>query len=786
MKEENTCYHCGDEAIEAIVLFDDKTFCCNGCKTVYQIFSDHDLSDYYHLETSPGISPDAIKGKYSFLSNPTIVDKLLDFKEEGIEIVTLYIPQIHCSSCVWVLENLQKLHGGIVNSRVHFSKKTVQVTYNNQLNLQQLVELLATIGYDPYISLEDGEKNKQSSKTSTYKLAVAGFAFGNTMFLSFPDYFGKPDAWLTHYQPLFSFLMLLFSLPVVFYAGNDYFISAYKGLRKKILNIDVPISIGIVVLFGRSCYEYFTQTGQGYFDSLAGLIFFLLLGKLFQKKTYDFLSFERDFKSYFPIAITTLVNGDEIVVPVNEIKVNDILLIRNEEIIPTDGIILKGKPLLDYSFVTGESNLISKQSGDKVFAGGKQQGESITLEVTKTVDQSYLTKLWSQNSYHSSSTLTNITDKVSQYFTWGLLLVTFASALFWFFVDASQIINVVSSILIVACPCALALSAPFAMGNILRILGKQGFYLKDASVIESIAHVQTLFFDKTGTLTTRNKQDFTYSGEELSCAELSMVKSLVRNSNHPLSRTLFKKLKAEIVPLHNFKELEGNGLQATFDELLVKIGSANYIGSTLADHETESRVYVSINNNVKGYFKFGNQYRTNILDMLTILSKKYQINILSGDNDAALPYLKEQLPTETQYYFHQSPHDKLAHVKQCQQQGESVLMVGDGLNDAGALLQAQVGIAVAEDVNVFSPASDAIIDAKKLSQLPNFMKLCKQSLQVVRVSFLLSILYNVVGLYFAISGVLTPLIAAILMPLSSITIVVFVTVATNVMGRKVS
>ena len=783
--EEKSCYHCGDVADQDIVVFDEKIFCCHGCKTVYEIFKDNDLTAYYDFEKNPGLTPDGIKGKYAFLNNATVVSKLLDFQEDGIEIVTLYIPKIHCSSCVWVLEHLQKLNDGIVNSRVHFSKKTVQVTYNNKITLQQLVELLAMIGYDPYISLEDGEKTKNKSKSSTYKLAIAGFAFGNSMFLSFPDYFGKPDVWLAHYQPLFVLLMFLFSLPVVFYAANDYFISAYKGLRKRILNIDVPISIGVLVLFLRSSYEFFSGTGQGYFDSLTGLIFFLLLGKLFQQKTYDFLSFERDFKSYFPIAISTLVKGKEVVVPVNEIQINDVIVIRNEEVIPTDGVVVSGHPTLDYSFVTGEANLIEKQIGDKVFAGGKQQGESISLKVTKTVDQSYLTKLWSQNSYEKPSKLTNLTDAVSQYFTWGLLLITLVSAIYWFKVDKSQIVNVVTSILIVACPCALALSAPFAFGNVLRILGKKGFYLKDSTVIEKIAHVQTIFFDKTGTLTTRNKQEFTYEGEVLSDEELSMVKSLVRNSNHPLSRTLFKKIKANLLEVLDFNEVEGNGIRGIFNQKMVKVGSANFIGISKNEIETESRVYVSIDGYLKGYFKFGNQYREDVFNTLMELSKHHQINVLSGDNDASKNYLENQLPSTTQFYFNQSPQDKLEQVKACQQKNQSVMMVGDGLNDAGALLQSEVGIAVAEDVNVFSPASDAIIDASKINIIPAYFKFCKASLNVVKVSFLLSILYNVIGLYFATSGALTPLIAAVLMPLSSITIVVFVTVATNLLAKNI-
>jgi len=778
------CYHCGDIAQENIVVYDDKQFCCNGCKIVYEIFKDNDLTAFYDFEKNAGSTPIKSTNKYSFLNNTSVVSSLLDFQEDGLEIVTLHIPKIHCSSCVWVLEHLQKLHTSIVNSRVHFSKKTVQITYKTaNLSLIQLVNLLANIGYEPYISLENGEKKKAKNKQHIYKLTVAGFAFGNTMFLSFPDYFNQPDIWLAHYQPLFRLLMFLFSLPVVFYAANDYFISAYKGLRKNILNIDVPISIGVFVLFFRSSYEFFTHTGQGYFDSLSGLIFFLLLGKLFQQKTYDFLSFERDFKSYFPIAVTKSINNTELIVPVNEIKVDDILIIRNEEVIPMDGEIVNGTPLLDYSFVTGEANLIHKKIGDKVFAGAKQQGTSIYVKATKTVNQSYLTKLWSQNSYQKTSKLHTVTDAISQYFTLGLLFITLCAAIYWFWVDKTQVMNVVTSILIVACPCALALSAPFTFGNVLRILGKQGFYLKNSGVIENIANVNTIFFDKTGTLTTRNKQKFLYKGTPLTYQEISMIKSLVKNSNHPLSRTLFKNLRGDNLKINSFKEIEGQGIEGVFGNNILKIGSAKFTNTNNLDIETESRVYISLNNLPKGYYSFGSQYRLGIFDVLKKLSKKNRINILSGDNNASQEFLKKQSSEITNFYFQQSPQDKLNHIKKCQENNQYVMMVGDGLNDAGALLQSEVGIAVAEDINVFSPASDAIIDASKLEILPLFFKLCTSSILIVKISFTLSILYNLTGLYFAALGLLTPLIAAILMPLSSISIVLFVTIATNLTSK---
>jgi Cu+-exporting ATPase len=419
------CYHCGDDCGKKPIEHDGESFCCNGCKTVYDIFTTNDLSYYYDLQSSAGTTPNVVEGKYDFLNEASIIGKLLEFNEDKLQIINLYIPHIHCSSCIWILENLNKLNTAISSSQVDFPKKTVRIVYNPELlNLKDLVILLARIGYEPYISLDDYDKGKKKvNRSLIYKLGVAGFAFGNVMFLSFPEYFEVDEFWLDQYKGLFRWLMFAFSLPVVFYAGQDYFISAYKGLRSNILNIDVPIALGILVLFTRSTLEIIFDWGTGFFDSLTGLIFFLLLGKFFQQKTYSFLSFERDYKSYFPIAITRINdNNKEETVQVYDIKRGDRLLIRNEELIPVDGILINGRAQIDYSFVTGESEPVFKESGDKIYAGGKQLEGAIEMDVLKSVSQSYLTQLWSNAVFSDdkSSKFQTLTDSIGKRFTWAV------------------------------------------------------------------------------------------------------------------------------------------------------------------------------------------------------------------------------------------------------------------------------------------------------------------------------------------------------------------------------
>lgn len=786
------CYHCGDSCKEDIIKIDDKSFCCNGCKTVYEIFSENDLTCYYNFQDNPGAIPTEIKGKYDFLDNTKIIEKLLDFNDNDNQIVTLYIPHIHCSSCIWVLENLQKLNNKIISSQVNFPKKTVRISYKSNItSLKEIVLLLSAIGYEPYISLEDYETGKNKvDRSLIYKLGISGFAFGNVMFLSFPEYFEVSEFWLEQYKTIFRWLMFIFSLPVVFYAANDYFISAYKGLRSKMLNIDVPIALGVSVLFIRSTIEIIFDLGTGFFDSLTGLVFFLLLGKFFQQKTYNFLSFERDYKSYFPIAVTRISsNQKEENIQIYDVNKGDRLLIRNQELIPVDGILINGNAQIDYSFVTGEAAPVSKKSGDKIFAGGKQLSGVLEIEVLTSVSQSYLTQLWSNDVFakDKSSSFKTLTDKISKNFTILVLLIAFISTTFWLYLDVSKALDVFTSVLIIACPCAIALAAPFTLGNLLRIFGKQKFYLKNAKVIEQLASIDTLIFDKTGTLTTNNESKISYEGLPLKQYEKRVLKSALRVSNHPLSRTLYQTFSdVEVLQIDKYNEVIGRGIEVNYDNNSLKLGSSSFVKNQEQKSSFDTSVHISFNENYFGKFTFKNSYRNGVKPLFNALESNYELAVVSGDNEGEKKYLQKILPKKTNFLFNQKPEDKLQVIKKYQQKNKNVAMIGDGLNDAGALAQSDVGIALSENINVFSPACDAILDATQFYKINQFLKTSKKSIQVIKYAFVLSLCYNIIGLYFAVTGQLMPVIAAILMPLSSISIVVFTTISTNILGKKLN
>ena len=788
--DTQNCFHCGLEIVDKEIVFDGKKFCCNGCKTVYEIFSVNDMACYYDFEKSPGATPLDINGKYDFLDNESILSKLLEFHEDATAIISLRIPHIHCSSCIWILENLQRLQKGINTSQVNFPEKKVRISYNpNLVSLKTIVTLLSSIGYEPYISLENYDTGKEKiDRSLTFKLGVAFFCFGNIMLLSFPEYFEVKEFWLDQYRGFFRWLIFFLALPSFFYSASGYYISAYKSIKSKMLNIDIPIALGIIVMFVRSTVDIFFDYGSGFFDSLTGLIFFMLLGKMFQIKTYSFLSFERDFKSYFPIAITR-INADfsEESVPIYDIKKGDRLLIRNQELIPVDGILISTESEIDYSFVTGESVPISKKSGDKLFAGGKQIGKIIEMEVLFSVSQSYLTQLWSNDVFQKrvDQKHKTITDKISLYFTPILLLIAFSGFGYWIVSDVATAFNVFTAVLIVACPCALALTAPFTFGNILRILGKQKFYLKNALVIEQLAKVDTLVFDKTGTITTNNKSNISYEGKPFSESDLEGLKNILRASNHPLSRMLYHFLPDKNrKELSHFEEISGKGIQAEIDGNPIQIGSALFVGVFDEDSIQQTSVHIKINDSYFGKFIFNNNYRDGLEILFKELSANYKIKILSGDNEGERTNLEKLLPFGTELIFNQKPEQKLEFIKQLQLEGCNVMMVGDGLNDAGALAQSNIGISISENVNVFSPACDAILDASQFYKLNYYLKLSKKSLFIIKMSFTLSLLYNLVGLTFAITGNLLPLVAAIIMPLSTITIVSFVTIMSNYFSKS--
>ncbi|MCX6895774.1 MAG: heavy metal translocating P-type ATPase metal-binding domain-containing protein, partial [Verrucomicrobia bacterium] len=549
------CFHCGTLCRGEIFSVAEKPFCCNGCKTVFEILTENGLTEFYQLGENAGVrvSGAATAGQFKFLDEPAVRERLVDFADARLTRVTFHIPAIHCIACVWLLENLFRLQPGIGQSQVNFPRKEVAIAFNTaEAKLSEVVTLLVSLGYEPELKFSDLEArpHRRAARRLWIQLALAGFAFGNIMMFSISDYFGLDSFAGPFFQKMVGTISLVLATPVVVYSAADYWRAAWTSLRQRLLNIDVPIAAGLVAIYAQSVFEVAAGRGNGYFDSLCGLIFFLLCGKLFQQKTYDRLAFDRDYKSFFPLSVTrvgvqasacspdTLKRGlqREEQISLAQLAVGDRLLIRNGELIPADARLVNGPALIDYSFVTGESEPVGKKPDEYLYAGGRQMGGVIEVETVKAVSQSYLTSLWNQDAFRKEkvTALNTLTNHYSQRFTKLVIAIAIGSAIFWAFVNPAIALKAFTSVLIVACPCALALAAPFALGSAQRALARRNVFLKNPYVLETLARVDAVVFDKTGTLTAAGAGSVTWRGAALNETEERRLFSMTRHSTHPL------------------------------------------------------------------------------------------------------------------------------------------------------------------------------------------------------------------------------------------------------------
>lgn len=819
------CFHCGTYCRTAGFERADKSFCCHGCLTVFELLTDSGLTDFYKLNESAGVrvNTPAKADRYKFLDEPAVRERLVDFSDARISRVTFHIPTVHCIACVWLLENLFRLKPGLGPTQVNFPRKEVALSFDPvKVKLSEVVALLTSLGYEPELKLSalEARPRKGGARRLWMQLALAGFAFGNIMLFSISAYLGLDAFAGPGFQKMVGAISLLLALPVVTYSALDYWRAAWTSLRQRLLNIDVPIAAGIAAIFAQSVYEVLSGRGAGYFDSLTGLIFFLLGGRLFQQKTYDRLAFDRDYKSFFPLAVTRKIGrADLLGVPTNEeqvslaqLGVGDRLIIRNGELIPADARLVSGPALIDYSFVTGESEPVGKRPDDYLYAGGRQMGGVIEVETVKGVSQSYLTSLWNQDAFRKGKpgALDTLTNKYSQRFTKLVIVIALATAGFWAVVNPAISLKAFAAVLIVACPCALALAAPFALGTAQRVLAQRNVFLKNPSVLETLARVDAVVFDKTGTLTAAGAGAVCFHGVSLSETEATWLYSMTRHSTHPLAVRVGESIAAGRFPepVRSFLETPGCGMEGSVAGHEIWMGSAAWLAErnvvcrrrgdeaqasarkletphVVSYEENGSAVHVAIDGKYRGRFALTSAVRTETDKLIAGLAGHCEVALLSGDNERERAWFAALFGPGARLLFNQSPLDKLNFIKRQQTAGKSVMMVGDGLNDAGALKQSDVGVAVVENVSAFSPASDVILTAGMVVRLAEVRRYARQSVRVVRLSFMISAAYNAVGVAIAASGKLSPVVCAILMPLSSVTVVAFACGAATWLGRGV-
>lgn len=797
---DSGCFHCGAPVDGGRFSVGNKSFCCHGCLTVFELITENGLGDFYRFGQTAGVRTPAIpkKEEFIYLDDPALRQRLADFSDDRVTRVTFRVPAIHCIACVWLLENLFQFNSGIGYSRVNFPRKEVHITFETgKTKLSDVVALLASLGYAPEFNFSDTDNTPRRpvSRRLWLQLGVAGFAFGNIMLMSISSYLGLDAFTGPALRKLFGWASLVLATPALIYSGADYWRAAWAAARRKVFTIDVPIALGIAALAAWSAAEVFSGRGPGYFDSLSGLLFFLLCGKMFQQKTYDRLAFDRDYKSFFPLSILRKYGDGEERISLSQLQAGDHLVVRNGELIPSDSRLISGAAMIDYSFVTGESEAVRKEPGDYIYAGGRQLGGALEIETVKEVSQSYLTSLWNQDrlAKEKGTSLDTLTNRYSRRFTKIVLTVAVGAAVYWSLRDSSRALASFVSVLIVACPCALALAAPFALGTAQRLLARRNVFLKNASIIESLAKVDTVVFDKTGTLTASGAGAIVFHGEPLEKNEAAWICSLAQYSTHPHATRIAKYLAGDnpLQSVRSFGETPGCGVEGIVAGHEICLGSGGWLKTReirvpLQAIPSGSIVYVAIDGRHRGCFTIFNALRPQARELIAKLSADYQLALLSGDNEKEREQFARLFGQSGQLHFNQSPLNKMNFIRELQRPGRTVLMAGDGLNDAGALKQSDVGVAVVESVGAFSPASDIIMAADMVPRLHEILRFAKSTVRVVQASLLLSIAYNVVGVTIAAEGHLSPVFSAILMPVSSVTVVVFACGLTTRLGQKIS
>jgi len=795
---------------------------------VYELLQENGLGDFYRLADKAGVQAASVGApeRFVFLDEPSVRRQLLEYSDERVARVTFHVPGMHCVACVWLLENLFKLREGIGRSVADFGSRRVTIHFDPaRLELSDVAALLASIGYEPVLRLDSAASDGTSphARRLHLKLGVAGFAFGNIMLFSVCLYSGMDRFSAPMFKPLFGWVSLVLALPVLLYSASDWWRAAWWSLRQRALTLDVPIAIGLVALFAQSLTEVVQGRGVGYLDSMTGLIFFLLLGRVFQDMTHRRLSFDRDYKAFFPLAVKRKTGEGERPVPLSELGVGDRILLRRGELIPADARIVEGTALVDYSFVTGEADPVEHRVGDEVQAGGQQVGALVELEIVRPVSQSYLTSLWSHETFAKvrDLRLKRLLNRFSRWFTLAVVALAVGAAAWWWPVDSGRALRAFTAVLIVACPCALALSAPFALGTAQRLLARRQIFVKNTDVIEGMASADTVVFDKTGTLTSAAAGPVAFvpavargglpgradgksaarlqdtdirsnSGNDgLTTEERRRVHALAGVSTHPHSTRIAAALElpGETAAVRDFVEERGMGVAGRVEGVPIWLGSAEWLrqaGVVMPSglQPGGSMSHLAINDTYRGSFRLEHQLRPQVDVLLTDLARRHDLALLSGDNDRDAQQFRQLLGDSARLAFQQAPVDKLQAIASLQAEGRRVVMVGDGLNDAGALRQSDVGVAVVERIGTFSPASDVIMEADRVPALATLLRFARGSVRVVWAAMLLSLLYNAVGLTFAASGRLSPILCAILMPLSSITVVAFACLAVNREARR--
>jgi P-type Cu2+ transporter len=790
--QPTACAHCG-LAVPAgrIELGREPQFCCDGCSSVYAILNGAGLGDYYKYQSANDATRTAAspsRRRFEELDEAAFQAEHCRANGDGTASVEFFLEGVHCSACVWLVERLARVAPAVVESRFDLTRSVLSVTWTSQDSpLSAVAKALDSLGYRPHptSSTSLAAEQRKGDRALLLRLGIAGAAAGNVMLMALALYSGKFSGMGPEYLTLFRWGSLVIATPTVFLTGSVFFRGAMAALRTRTPHMDLPVSLGIFAGYVGSAVNTWRAQGDIYFDSLCTLIFLLLVGRYLQRTHQRRSSKASELISALAPTTARLVDGATL----RDVAASDVPLGALVEVLPgeriaVDGVVTYGTSAIDGSLLTGESVPQEATVGDRVHAGTINQVATLRVRVESTGAETRLGRLMHsvQVTQRERAPIVRLADRVAGYFVIGIVSVALGTLCWWLWQDPSHAIDHTVALLVVTCPCALGMATPLAVSAALRKAAAAGVLFKGGEFIEELARPGLIVFDKTGTLTEGRLDLVAWSGAE-------SVKPLLRaaeaNSGHPIARAIQRALPESTLACRERIDVAGGMRALVGRERLVigscgmvvrELGSApDWVHRLVRSHAAAGRtpIVVAVNGEVSAVVAFADTLRADAERSLLQLSKLgFELAVLSGDHQQVVDSVVSQLGVPfVSATGGASPESKLATVSRLRASGQRVFMVGDGVNDAAAMAAANVGIAVHGGAEACLAAADVFTTRGGIEPVARAARGSRRTVRVIRTGIALSLGYNVIGIALAVTGRLDPLLAAILMPLSSISVV---------------
>ncbi len=787
-----SCTHCHLTFDESVMITEEKNhktlyFCCKGCQGVYHLLEDEGLDSFYDKLGETTLQPAAEKTSEDLekFDLEGFKHKYIKSHDDGLDEIHLIIEGIHCSACVWLNEKVLHKTDGVIEASINYSNNKAKVVWDpEEVKLSKIIETIRAIGYNayPYDPALQEERANKSKKEYYSRILVAVFGSMNIMWIAIAQYAGYFSGMHQNFKDILNVAEFILATPVLFYSGWIFFRGAYYGFKNHIVNMDTLVASGALSAYLYSIYAMTTQRGEVYFDSVVMIITFVLVGKylevLSKKHAVDTLD---SIMGSTPTEVTTLKAGVKSLVSIENVQIGDLIELKPGEKVVIDGKLVSGQGSFDESSLTGENEPVYKKAGDEILSGSLCLDSVIHYEASKDVSGSLLTSIVSllEESITKKPHIEQLANTVSGYFSNIILLIALLTLAGWYFLNGSfeTALIVGISVIVIACPCALGLATPMATLVGISIAAKRGILFKEATFLETMAKSKLLAVDKTGTLTEGKPS--VVKAELFEDFDPALLLALVSTSNHPVSKGISMYLKEEnetlqTIELKEIKSIEAKGIEAAYKGATLLGGNASLLQEygIETDNNTENTLFFfAVNGKLTARFELSDTIREGAKEAIAELrALGIRIVMLTGDHLQSAQKVANAVGIET-VHAKLLPQEKSALIESFQKEGEVVVMVGDGINDAIALAQSNIAIAMGQGADVAINVSDVVLLDEQPQSILHAYKISRRTYRAVKENLGFSLLYNVIAVPLAVAGFVNPLIAALSMSLSSLIVV---------------